>query len=411
MRISKRTFGISGIFLIILVIAISLSIVVKHNYQESGHGGKTYHVSPIPSKAYYTPPTGGKAYYVSPTGDDTNDGSEAHPFATIQKAAEVVTPGTTVYVSPGTYTQPITVTTDGTADARITFFSEVQWGAKIKTTGAQASWITQADYIDIVGFDVSSTDGRGGIENFGSFIRTIGNHVHNVPSKCDSDGGDGIGDDDFHAHDNDIIGNVVDHIGASYPKLCEYVHGIYHSNARGHILNNIVYDNAGCGINLWHAATDTVVDNNLSFGNQAHGISIGTDTDDTNNVLGDHFIVANNISIYNARLGIRERVGVGPHNQYLNNIVYGNGFFPFGGERYDNQHSDWPSMAGSKDLHTITQNAEFVDYEADGSGDYHLQASSPAIDAGTSIGAPSTDFDGKPRPQDKGIDIGPYEYA
>ncbi len=44
------------------------------------------------------------------------------------------------------------------------------------------------------------------------------------------------------------------------------------------------------------------------------------------------------------------------------------------------------------------------------SGDYHLQASSPCIDAGTANNAPPTDFDGTPRPQGAGIDIGIYEY-
>ncbi len=399
MRISRTTFVVGGIFLIILLIAIVLFVVVTRKPQSGGHpsaGGKTY----------YVPPTGGKAYYVSPKGTDTNDGSKAHPFATIQKADEVVTPGATVHVLPGTYTQPVKLITDGTADARITFISDVKWGAKIATTGSQDPWTTHANYIDVVGFDVTSTGSRDGIENQGSFIRTIGNHVHNIPGGCDSIGGSGIDDDIYQAHDDDIIGNLVDHIGATYPKLCEYVHAIYHSTARGHILNNIVYDNAGCGINLWHAATGTVVANNLSFGNQEHGISIGTDTGDTGGDLGDNFIVANNISIDNARLGIRERVGVGSHNQYLNNIVYGNGSAPFGDENYG-----WPPATGNKDLHTMTQDAQFVDYQSDGSGDYHLEATSPAIGAGTSIGGPSTDFDGKPRRQGRGFDIGPYEDA
>jgi len=410
MRISRTAFVVGGIFFIILLIAIPLIIVVTQKFQKGGHpstGGKLYSGSPIASgKAYYVLPTGGKAYYVSPTGDDTNDGSKAHPFATIQKAAEVVTPGTTVHVLAGTYPQLVTVTINGTANARITFFSDVKWGAKITTTGTTDPWTTQANYIDIIGFDITSTASRDGIENRGSFIRTMSNHVHDIPGSCDSIGGSGIDDSNYEAHDDDIIGNVVDHIGATYPQLCQYVHAIYHSTARGHILNNITYDNAGCGINLWHAATATVVDNNLSFGNQEHGISIGTDTDNTDNVLGDNFIVANNISIDNARLGIRERVGVGSHNQYLNNIVYGNGKAPFGDEHYD-----WPPATGNKDLGTITQRVQFVDYESNGSGNYHLDATSPAIDAGTSIGAPSTDFDGKPRPQGKSFDIGPYQDA
>jgi hypothetical protein len=88
----------------------------------------------------------------------------------------------------------------------------------------------------------------------------------------------------------------------------------------------------------------------------------------------------------------------------VHNIVYGNGDAPFGDENYD-----WPSAAGSKDVNTITQDVQFVNFKLDGSGDYHLKAGSPAIDAGTSVGAPSTDFDGKPRPQGN-IDIGPYQY-
>jgi len=42
-------------------------------------------------------------------------------------------------------------------------------------------------------------------------------------------------------------------------------------------------------------------------------------------------------------------------------------------------------------------------------GDYHLKAQSPAIDRGTSQGAPSEDLEGNPRPQGAGVDIGAYE--
>jgi len=45
------------------------------------------------------------------------------------------------------------------------------------------------------------------------------------------------------------------------------------------------------------------------------------------------------------------------------------------------------------------------------SGDYHLQSSSPCIDAGTSLNAPASDFEGITRPQGAGFDIGAYEYS
>ena len=44
-------------------------------------------------------------------------------------------------------------------------------------------------------------------------------------------------------------------------------------------------------------------------------------------------------------------------------------------------------------------------------GDYHLQSTSPAIDTGSNIDAPSVDFDGNLRPQGTAVDIGAHEYS
>jgi pectate disaccharide-lyase len=402
MRRSRRMYYIIVTGIVLVALAIAVPLIVSMLQKQPGSnppvaGGGTS--TPIS----ITPTPGGKALYVSPAGNDNNAGSQEHPFATIQKAADESKPGTTVHVLPGTYNEAVTIKTDGTANARIVFVSDKKWEAKIHTTNSDDPWMTKADYIDIVGFDISSDDSRDGIVNMGSYTRTIGNRIHDIPGVCDNIGGSGVTDGNYKAHDNDIIGNVVFHIGDTYPKLCEYVHAIYHSNEGGHIVNNIAYDNAGVGINLWHAADGTVVSNNLVFNNKEHGISIGTNKSDNGGDKGNDFIVSNNISINNALLGIRERKGVGSNDQFLNNIVYGNGDAAFGDETYD-----WPSSVGSKDVGTITKNVLFVNFKDDGTGDYHLQAKSPAIGAGTNVGAPSTDIDGKARPQGK-IDIGPYQ--
>jgi hypothetical protein len=44
-------------------------------------------------------------------------------------------------------------------------------------------------------------------------------------------------------------------------------------------------------------------------------------------------------------------------------------------------------------------------------GDYHLQAGSPAINAGSSVGVPNVDFEGTPRPRpiNGNWDIGAFE--
>ena len=52
-----------------------------------------------------------------------------------------------------------------------------------------------------------------------------------------------------------------------------------------------------------------------------------------------------------------------------------------------------------------------VDNDAAPWGDFHLQSTSPAIDAGVSISGLSDDADGNARPSGNGFDIGPYEVA
>lgn len=55
----------------------------------------------------------------------------------------------------------------------------------------------------------------------------------------------------------------------------------------------------------------------------------------------------------------------------------------------------------------ISADPRFVDRAA---GDYHLRGNSPAIDAGTSAGAPATDFEGDPRPAGA-VDMGADEFT
>ncbi|MBL7064969.1 MAG: hypothetical protein ISS49_12300, partial [Anaerolineae bacterium] len=55
----------------------------------------------------------------------------------------------------------------------------------------------------------------------------------------------------------------------------------------------------------------------------------------------------------------------------------------------------------------ISDDPQFVDRTE---GDYHLRGNSPAIDVGTSAGAPATDFEGDPRPVG-GVDMGADEFS
>jgi Right handed beta helix region len=64
----------------------------------------TVTLSPTPtSSSTPTPAAGGNVYYVSTSGDDSNPGTQARPWATIQKGANSATAGDLVYMRGGTY--------------------------------------------------------------------------------------------------------------------------------------------------------------------------------------------------------------------------------------------------------------------------------------------------------------------
>jgi uncharacterized protein YjdB len=79
----------------------------------------------------------GKSFYVAPTGSDSNPGTSAAPWLTIQHAASTVPAGSTVYVEAGTYNESINVTVSGTSSAPITFTGES--GAIVTGTGLTPS--------------------------------------------------------------------------------------------------------------------------------------------------------------------------------------------------------------------------------------------------------------------------------
>src|SRR5437588_7813762 len=76
-------------------------------------------------------------YYVSTAGSDSNDGSQARPWSTINHAESALNlgaNGATVHVAPGTYHADVSLSRSGTnASTRIRFVSDTKWGAKITT--------------------------------------------------------------------------------------------------------------------------------------------------------------------------------------------------------------------------------------------------------------------------------------
>jgi hypothetical protein len=340
--------------------------------------------------------------YVATTGSDSNPGTESEPFRTITRAARAAKPDTTIHVASGTYRENVRTQVNGTSSGRIRYVSDVRWGAKIIGAGTEGMWTNTGNFTDIVGFDVSGS-GRLGILNNGSYTLIATNHVHDlaISGGCTGSGGAGIINANYNASDGDIIGNVVHDIGS--PGKCNGVQGIYSSNLRGLIHNNIVFRASSWGIHLWHAADNVMIANNTLFANGGRGMGGGIvigSGDGPGGVILDNTKVINNIVYKNAGSGIMQYCNsepncIGANNTVSNNLVYANG-------------SAITMRVGSAQ-DTISADPQFVDFQADGTGNYHLKSTSPAINQGLSASAPATDIDNVARPRGGATDIGAYE--
>jgi hypothetical protein len=333
--------------------------------------------------------------YVATTGSDSNAGTQSAPLKTIVKASQVAKPGTVVHVASGTYPGGIKTTASGTAAARITYVSDIRGGAKIVPPASSTSvfaWQNTGNYIDIVGFEVDGSKYQSGqkwwtgIYTTGSYSLIKYNHVHHFATTadtCTSNGGSGINSDNYYgAVNNDIIGNVVHHIGLA---SCNAIHGIY-VVASGNVKNNVVYQIGAAGIHSWHNASNITIANNTVSGAN-YGILVGGNTP-------DKFNVSNNIVVGTVQ-GILENTSSGNYgiNTFTNNLVYQNSLHDY---NLRNTYS------GSIHADPQFNNASI--------GDFRLKSTSPALNKASAVYAPSTDLVGTPRPTGAGIDIGAIEY-
>jgi hypothetical protein len=349
----------------------------------------------------------GKTYYVAPTGSDSNDGSLAAPFATIQRASRAVAAGDTVIVRDGSYRGDVVLNASGTPGHPITYIAEDKWKAKLvgTSTGDGSSVIKVGGaHVIIQDFDVTGSDANGIILAYtgttASFNQAIGNYVHDIITPCDSNSGTAIetggGSNYSGINHNDMIGNLV--VNITPFNGCPGGHqasGLYAQIPYSIIANNIVI-NAGYGIQSWHAASHVTVYGNTVV-NNLRAITIG-DGDSPGGMVNDYSLVQNNIIYNSTNTAIAETGLTGTHNRYIDNLIFdGN-----------------TNISLNNGLHatgTVYADPRFVNNTGTAAGNYQLQATSPARDSGLALVGITTDFQGTPRPQSGQTDLGALLYV
>ncbi len=143
-------------------------------------------------------------YYVSTSGSDTNPGTEASPWLTIQHAANTVPAGSTVYVMGGLYNEVITINVSGSAAAGFTTFENYPGeavtidGTGLSIPGGQYGLITiqNQSFITIQGFQIQNYTSSNGdvpigiyVTGYGSYIQILDNHILDITT-TDSNAGE-----------------------------------------------------------------------------------------------------------------------------------------------------------------------------------------------------------------------------
>ena len=221
--------------------------------------------------------------------------------------------------------------------------------------------------------------------------------------------------------------------------LCEHNRGdgLDSKSANTYIHECIVANNYADGIKLWQGGSK--VENTLVYGtgDGEGGASPWAGIVADSEVQGDRFEFIN-VTVHDnpSRQAYPVYFQYDSSNQIevlMRNCIVADGYgLVYFGDTVDltcdhnifyRAGDEWQVHAGGRDYSAaeleagalgegnLSRDPMFISPAWGQTGDYHLLAGSPAIDAGSSIGAPSIDLDGNQRPAGNGYDIGAYEYG
>lgn len=197
--------------------------------------------------------------YVATTGSDsTGTGSIDKPFATLNKAQNYVVPGTIVYVRGGTYNQQVKITKgSGTAETPVTYMPYP--GEKVTIDGIGINIaendalfnLLQVNYVNVIGFEIMNSTGRGLNTYVTNNIILKNNTVHDIKYKGIGGSGENLTIDGNEVYNAAMVNEnkSMESLGHSWPQVIstsKKPNDVATKNVS--IINNYVHDSWGEGI-------------------------------------------------------------------------------------------------------------------------------------------------------------------
>lgn len=229
--------------------------------------------------------------------------------------------------------------------------------------------------------------------------------------------------------DNGVVENCIFEysagIGPQYYIGGIDAHATHNWVVRGNTFRHIISPSnsvAEFAVHFWDGSRDNLVERNR-FINCDRAIGFGMDG--RGNTGG---IIRNNMIYHASGNGSFADVGIAaidsPNTQIYNNTVYMEHSFPWAieyrfaatkGVQIFNNLTNKPVMQRDGASGTVSKNVSNATagwFKDVASGDLHLKSAiSGVVDAGQTASGLSNDFDGQPRPQGSGIDIGADEFS
>ncbi len=304
--------------------------------------------------------TTSKTYYVSGTGNDSNNGlTTTTAFRTLQRAANLVKAGDTVYVMNGTYTQEKDLTQPilliyqrkGTPNAYITFKAYPGQKPVLKSSNSYAIIIGGSSYIHIEGFTLIGsnnqitlkyaqqqknnlnnplTRGTGISIAASSYVNGIPTHYsHHVVirnNNISKFGGGGVntGRADYITIENNVIYETCLYTPLGTSAISTLHNWDTDKNTSDYkmiIRGNTIYNNIS--YIPWHARKDGTI-------SEGHGIIIddamNTQVQSSHRIYTGRTLIANNIIYKNGGSGIN--VFKSSNVDVINNTAYQNAQSP-----------------------------------------------------------------------------------